>query len=68
VAGTQFSYNGFGYVLSGDGDNHGSMNTGEFWAYDPVTDTWDELPPHPEGSRWAPASFIIDGELTELAL
>ena len=63
VAGTQFSYNGLGYVLSGDGDNHNSMNTGEFWAYDPVTDTWDELPPHPEGSRWAPASFVINGEV-----
>ena len=63
VAGTQFSYDGLGYVLSGDGENHGSMNIGEFWAYDPVTDTWDELPPHPEGSRWAPASFIIDGEV-----
>ena len=63
VAGTQFSYNGFGYVLSGDGNNHGSMNTGEFWAYDPVTDTWDELLAHPEGSRWAPASFIINGEV-----
>ena len=63
VAGTQFSYGGLGYVLSGDGDNHGSMNTGEFWAYEPLTDTWDELPPHPEGSRWAPASFIIDGEV-----
>jgi len=63
VAGTQFSYNGLGYVLSGHGDNHRSMNTGEFWAYDPVTDAWDELPPHPEGSRWAPASFIIDGEV-----
>jgi N-acetylneuraminic acid mutarotase len=63
VAGTQFSHDGLGYVLSGDGDNHGSMNTGEFWAYDPVTDTWGELPPHPEGSRWAPASFIIDGEV-----
>ena len=63
VAGTQFSYDGLGYVLSGDGDDHGSMNTGEFWAYDPVTDTWDELPSHPEGSRWAPASFIINGEV-----
>ena len=63
VAGTQFSYDGLGYVLSGDGDNHGSMNTGEFWAYNPVTDTWEELPAHPEGSRWAPASFIIDGEV-----
>ena len=63
VAGTQFSYDGLGYVLSGDGDDHGPMNTGEFWAYDPVTDTWDELPSHPEGSRWAPASFIINGEV-----
>ena len=63
VAGTQFSYDGLGYVLSGDGDNHNSMETGEFWSYDPVADTWEELPPHPEGSRWAPASFIIDGEV-----
>ena len=63
VAGTQFSYDGLGYVLSGDGDDHGSMNTGEFWAYDPLTDTWDGLPSHPEGSRWAPASFIINGEV-----
>ena len=63
VAGTQFSYNGLGYVLSGDGENHDSMQTGEFWAYDPVSDNWEEMPPHPEGSRWAPASFIINGEV-----
>lgn len=63
VAGTQFSYNGLGYVLSGEGENHISMVTGEFWVYDPVTDTWEELPPHPAGSRWAPSSFIIDGEV-----
>ena len=63
VAGTQFSYDGIGYVLSGDGDDHRSMETGEFWAYDPILDTWEERPPHPEGSRWAPASFIIDGEV-----
>ena len=63
VAGTQFSYNGLGYVLSGDGDNHDSMETGEFWAYDPSSNNWEEMPPHPEGSRWAPASFIINGEV-----
>lgn len=63
VAGTQFSYNGLGYVLSGDGENHDSMQTGEFWAYDPVSDNWEEMPPHPESSRWAPASFIINGEV-----
>jgi N-acetylneuraminic acid mutarotase len=61
VAGTQFSYNGKGYVLSGDGDDHLSMETGEMWSYDPLLNTWDSLPPHPGKSRWAPASFVIDG-------
>ena len=63
VAGTQFSFNNRGYVLSGDGDDHNSMETGEFWSFDPLTNSWTELPPHPEGSRWAPASFVIDGEV-----
>ena len=61
VAGTQFSYDGKGYVLSGDGDDHLSMETGEMWRYDPELNTWDSLPPHPGKSRWAPASFVIDG-------
>ncbi|MDZ4747099.1 MAG: hypothetical protein SH808_01325 [Saprospiraceae bacterium] len=61
VAGTQFSYNGKGYVLSGDGDDHNSMETGEMWRYDPELNIWDSLPPHPGKSRWAPASFVIDG-------
>lgn len=63
VAGTQFSHNGFGYVLSGDGDDHDSMETGEFWRYDADSNKWSELPPHPGSSRWAPASFIIDNEV-----
>ena len=40
VAGTQFSYQGKGYVLSGDGDNHYPLGTSEFWEYDPITDSW----------------------------
>lgn len=61
VAGAQFSYEGIGFVLSGDGDDHSSMETGEFWSFDPVLDAWTQLPPHPGPSRWAPSSFIIDG-------
>ena len=61
VAGTQFGLNGNGYVLSGDGDNHNFMPTGEFWEYDPATDSWNELDPHPGISIWAPGSFVIDG-------
>jgi N-acetylneuraminic acid mutarotase len=60
VAGTQFDYNGKGYILSGDGDNHSFMATGEFWEYDAELDEWTQLPPHPGSSRWAPGNFVID--------
>ena len=63
VAGTQLSHKGFGYVLSGDGDNHQFMETGELWKYDPEINSWIEMPPHPGRSRWAPASFIINDEI-----
>lgn len=63
VAGTQFSYNGKGYVLSGQGETHRSMKAGEFWKYDPVADQWEQLPSHPGESRWALASFIINHEV-----
>lgn len=63
VAGTQFSYNNKGYVLSGEGDNHASMAAGEFWSYDPTTNTWTQMPSHPGSSRWAPASFVLNGEV-----
>jgi len=68
VAGTQFSYNGKGCVLSGDGEDHGHMEEGEFWEYDPVLDDWTELAPHlGNGSRWAPGNFIIDNTLYFMA-
>lgn len=59
VAGTQFSHAGRGYVLSGDGDNHSFMATGEFWEYQYQNDSWTQLSPHPGRSRWAPGSFVI---------
>jgi N-acetylneuraminic acid mutarotase len=59
VAGTQFSIGDRGFVLSGDGDNHSSMTSGEFWEYNHLNDSWRELPPHPGISRWAPGSFAI---------
>ncbi|MEE2954261.1 MAG: hypothetical protein VX347_03720 [Bacteroidota bacterium] len=60
VAGTQFSYNSKGYVLSGDGDNHGPLDSGEFWEYSPTNDLWNQLSSHPGDAIWAPGSFIID--------
>lgn len=59
VAGQQFSYGGKGYVLSGQGDDHDYLPTGEFWEYDSTDDSWLQLTPHPGSGRWAPGSFVI---------
>jgi len=72
VAGTQFTVTGscnssqtFGFILSGDGDDHGHMRTGEFHVFDPRSkdeySAWHSLPPHPGHSRWAPGSFVLQG-------
>jgi N-acetylneuraminic acid mutarotase len=63
VAGTQFSHNGYGYVLSGDGDDHSYMLEGEFWQYDHDTDIWNQMPSHPDVSRWAPGSLVIGDDI-----
>ncbi|MBK8229806.1 MAG: hypothetical protein IPK72_04285 [Candidatus Eisenbacteria bacterium] len=60
VAGTQFTYADKGYILSGEGEDHLKLDTGEFWEYQPVSDSWLQFPPHPGSGRWAPGSFIID--------
>jgi N-acetylneuraminic acid mutarotase len=63
VAGQQFSWNGKGYILSGEGEDHNAMEEGEFWSYDPELDAWEQMPSHPSTSRWAPATFVIDSEV-----
>ena len=59
VAGTQFAYEGKGFVLSGDGDDHNPLDNGEFWQYNPVNDSWVQLNSHPGDAIWAPGSFVI---------
>lgn len=63
VAGTQFHFGHRGFILSGDGDNHSTMATGEFWEYNDSTDSWIQLTPHPGRSRCAPGSFIIKNDV-----
>jgi hypothetical protein len=60
LAGIQFEYGGKGFLLSGLPNDSGSFPTGEFWEYNNITGNWKPLTPHPEVSRWAPSSFIID--------
>lgn len=67
VAGQEFSYGGYGFVISGDGNNHLNLADGEFWKYDHHEDEWERLPDHPGNApdgrvgRWAPGAFVLDG-------
>lgn len=68
VAGTQFSFNGKGYVLSGQNEMHENFTEGEFWEYNPASDSWRQLESHPGAtSRWAPGNFVIDNTLYFMA-
>jgi len=61
VAGTQFNYNGKGFLLAGDDFTHTHVPQIEtFMLFDPEEGEWEYLPSLPNGSRWAPSSFIID--------
>ena len=57
---TQFSYNNKGYVLSGDGDDHGPLSSGEFWEYNPLTDNWSQLPSHPGDNVGKSLILLLD--------
>lgn len=63
VGGTQFGFNGKGYIASGLDANDQQLTTGEFWEYDPVEDRWAPLPPHPGSGRWAPGTFLVGSTL-----
>ncbi len=64
VAGTQFSYDGKGFVLGGDDFRHDHVpDEDTFLRYDPDEDIWEKMPQLPNGSRWAPSSFIIEDDL-----
>lgn len=64
VAGTQFNFQGKGFVLGGDDADHSHVPDDEsFMMYDSELDKWKKLASLPNGSRWAPSSFIIDGQV-----
>ena len=63
VAGTQFSYQDYGFVLSGDAIDHAALEEKSFLMYAPETDQWYDLPFEKTMHRWACSSFIIDNFL-----
>lgn len=66
VAGQEFSHNGVGYIISGDGSDHQNLQDGEFWRYEHEEDSWTRLPDHPTSlsfgrvGRWAPGVFTLN--------
>lgn len=63
VAGTQFSYGGRGFTLSGDRRDHDPLDDRQFLMYEPDLDEWYNLPFEETMHRWAPTSFILDNSL-----
>lgn len=60
VAGAQFDYDGFGYIVDGEGSDHQNLDEGEFYKYNPISDTWQTLASHSGDGLWAPGAFVID--------
>ena len=60
VAGAQFSYGEYGYIVDGEGSDHQNLDDGEFYRYDPSTDTWETFASHSGDGLWAPGAFVID--------
>jgi len=63
VAGTQFSYKGKGFLLSGDTEVHDPLTVNNFMMYVPEDDDWIVLPFENSMQRWAGSSFIIGEEV-----
>jgi len=60
VAGEQFSFDGKGYIVSGQGADHLDLDTGEMHVYHPDLDMWFAETPHPGTARWAPGTLVSE--------
>ena len=58
VKAVAFSIGQYGYVGTGVG-NDSVMN--DFWRYDPVNDSWQQVASMPTLGQWAAFSFVING-------
>jgi len=61
VAGGQFDNGKYGYIISGENEQHQNFANGDFYQYLVDTDSWVKQKSHPgNGSRWATGTFVID--------
>ena len=58
VAGAHFTYEGYGYIVDGEGSDHRNLESGEFFRYNHSSDTWETLPFHDGDGLWAPSAFV----------
>ncbi|MFT6442447.1 MAG: N-acetylneuraminic acid mutarotase [Salibacteraceae bacterium] len=61
VAGSQFNNGKYGYIISGENEQHQNFDSGYFYQYTPDLDSWIKQESHPgNGSRWATGTFVVD--------
>ena len=56
-----FSIDGVGFVGTGFNDDLEIEELGDFWKYDPVTDSWEEVASFGGTARYSAVSFTLDG-------
>jgi N-acetylneuraminic acid mutarotase len=61
--GIGFSLNGYGYVLTGGANGQVFSATKDFFKYDPVTNTWEQLPDYPGPDRGYGIGDVWNGKL-----
>ncbi len=61
--GIGFSLDGFGYVLTGGANGQVFSATRDFFKYDPVLDTWEQLPDYPGPNRGYGIGDVWNGKV-----
>src|SRR5690606_19621323 len=54
-----FTLNGKGYIGLGYNREQDTRELGDFWEYDPSTDTWTQLPDFGGSARYGAVSFVV---------
>ncbi|MEM9328117.1 MAG: galactose oxidase [Bacteroidota bacterium] len=61
ISAVAFSTDGKGYVGTGFNDELEIEELGDFWSYDPETDTWAEVAAFGGGERYSAVAFELNG-------
>ncbi len=61
ISAVAFSANGSGFVGTGFNDDLEIEELGDFWEYDPASNTWQEIAPFAGTARYSAVAFTLNG-------